>query len=281
MQVVGVIPARYASSRFPGKPLADLLGWPLIRHVYERAAGAKTLDRLVVATDDQRIEAAVQAFGGEVLLTAATHPTGTDRVAEVARMINGEIVVNIQGDEPLIVPEMIDQLVEPLLAESTLPIGTLCRAIQVRSDVEALDVVKVVRDRRGNALYFSRLPIPYLRPTSGGFTVHGSRFTDEVRSPMTDHESPATTGHPSSDCAAEPRWYKHIGLYGYRRDSLLHLAALPPTPLEVAEGLEQLRALEHGFTMRVVETTHDTIEVDRPEDLRRVAARIREAGGPG
>ncbi len=234
MRAVGVIPARYASSRFPGKPLADLRGRPLVQHVYERARRSKTLARVVVATDDLRIRDAVVAFGGEVQLTGLHHPSGTDRVAEVAASLSCEIVVNIQGDEPLIEPPMIDEAVSPFFVESDLIMGTVCRRLEKEEEWQSPHVVKVVRDRRGFALYFSRTPIPYAR-------VQGRHS-----------------------------YYKHIGLYVYRREFLLTLASLAPTPLEETEQLEQLRALEYGYPIRVVETKYDSIGVDTPEDLERI-----------
>lgn len=244
MRAVGVIPARYASSRFPGKPLADLRGRPLVQHVYERARRSKTLARVVVATDDLRIRDAVVAFGGEVQLTGLHHPSGTDRVAEVAASLSCEIVVNIQGDEPLIEPPMIDEAVSPFFVESDLIMGTVCRRLEKEEEWQSPHVVKVVRDRRGFALYFSRTPIPYAR-------VQG-RYS----------------------------YYKHIGLYVYRREFLLTLASLAPTPLEETEQLEQLRALEYGYPIRVVETKYDSIGVDTPEDLERIARiEARNEGG--
>lgn len=254
MKAVGVIPARYASSRFPGKPLANLCGRPVIQHVYERARRSKTLARVVVATDDLRIRDAVVAFDGEVQFTGAHHPSGTDRVAEVAVSLSSELVVNIQGDEPLIEPAMIDEAVAPFFVESGLVMGTLCRQIDFESEWQSPHVVKVVRDRRGFALYFSRAPIPHVR-------VEGR----EVRV-----EGKGQPGPPLSTLTSQPDWYKHIGLYVYRRDFLLELARLAPTPLEETEQLEQLRALEYGYPIRVVETKYDSIGVDTPEDLERI-----------
>lgn len=263
MKAVGVIPARYASSRFPGKSLANLCGRPLIQHVYERARRSKTLARVVVATDDLRIRDAVAAFDGEVQFTGAHHPSGTDRVAEVAVSLSSELVVNIQGDEPLIEPAMIDEAVAPFFVEPDLVMGTLCRQIDAESEWRSPHVVKVVRDGRGFALYFSRAPIPFHR---------GPRT--EVRSPKSgvaslelEREDP---GPGTADVGHRTMWYKHIGLYVYRRDFLLEFARLAPTPLEEAEQLEQLRALEYGYPIRVVETKYDSIGVDTPEDLERI-----------
>lgn len=249
MKVVGIIPARFASSRLPGKPLLPIAGKPMIQHVYERASQATILDRLLVATDDPRVKETVEGFGGLASLTSPGHPSGTDRVAEVAETLTCDLVVNIQGDEPLIPSALIDQAVLPFFHDPTLPMGTVCRRIV--EPAEALDphVVKVVFDLQGFALYFSRAPIPYVREG-----VQGLGFRVEEK---------------GSDPSPLP-FYKHIGLYVYRRDVLLKLAGLPPTPLEKAERLEQLRALEHGIRIRVVETQHDSIGVDTAEDLERV-----------
>jgi 3-deoxy-manno-octulosonate cytidylyltransferase (CMP-KDO synthetase) len=235
MKVVAVIPARYASSRFPGKALAEIAGKPMVQHVVERAAQAKSVDRVLVATDDERIAAAVRAFGTEAVLTAATHPSGTDRIAEAVRDVPCDLVVNVQGDEPLLPPAMIDEAVEPFFADPALEMGTVCRAIEDPREVADPNVVKVVRDLEGYALYFSRAPVPHAREGRGG-----------------------------------ARAQKHIGLYVYRRAFLFRFTAWQPTPLEEAERLEQLRALERGVRIRVVETTHDSVGVDTPDDLARV-----------
>jgi len=240
-RIVGVIPARYASSRFPGKALADLGGKPMVQHVVERTRQAHLLDEVLVATDDARILAAVQAFGGKACMTSPAHPSGTDRIAEVVRDLACDLVVNIQGDEPLIDPAVIDRAVAPLAADAAIPMGTMGRPMGL---AEAGDPskVKVVVDRQGFALYFSRSPIPHLRD-----------------------------GAPA---AAKP-YLLHIGLYVYRRETLLRLAALAPTPLEERERLEQLRALEHGIRIKVVETEHESFGVDTPADLERVRGLMR------
>jgi 3-deoxy-manno-octulosonate cytidylyltransferase (CMP-KDO synthetase) len=232
-RTVAVIPARYASSRLPGKPLADLDGRPMIEHVFRRAAEARGIDAVVVATDDERIARAVQDFGGVVRMTSASHRTGTDRIAELARDLPCDLLVNVQGDLPLIEPDMIAEVVEPFSRDRSVRMTTLRRRIADAADRESPHVVKVVVNRAGDALYFSRSPIPF--PRDG-----------------------------------ETATWKHIGLYAYRRDVVLELAGLPQTPLEQAESLEQLRALEHGIPIRTVETRHETIEVDTPEDLDRV-----------
>ena len=251
MRVTAIIPARYASTRFPGKPLADILGKPMIQWVYERTAAAKSVDRVIVATDDERIAEAVRRFGGEALMTRADHPTGTDRLAEVAAGIETELVVNVQGDEPLIAPRMIDQAVAPFKRSPGIPMGTLKTPIREVAEYLNPNVVKVVTDRQGFALYFSRAPIPHPRDL------------------VWDLEA-----HLESVGAA-----KHIGLYVYRRDFLLTYPKLPATPLENLEKLEQLRALEHGFRIRVVETELVSQGVDTPEDLERVCALLAAGHG--
>jgi 3-deoxy-manno-octulosonate cytidylyltransferase (CMP-KDO synthetase) len=242
VSVVGVIPARYASTRLPGKPLQEILGKPMVQHVYERAARSKTLAELIVATDDERIVAAVAAFGGKAVLTSKDHNTGTDRVAEAVRGLDAEIVVNIQGDEPFVHPGMIDEVVQPLLDDPSLPMCTSMHEITDQEDYANPNVVKVVVDRAGNALYFSRSLIPYPRRTEGH------------------------------------RAFEHIGMYAYRTQFLLKFASLPQTPLEKAESLEQLRVLESGYRLRVVETRQDYIplSVDTPDDLERARALARE-----
>ena len=236
LQVVAVIPARFASARFPGKPLADIDGRPMIEHVYRRAASAATVSRVIVATDDPRIADAVRRFGGEVRLTRDDHRSGTDRLAEVATTLDCDVIVNVQGDEPLIDPRAIGEAVAPFAADPSVQVTTLYRRIVDPAELTNPNVVKVVVDRAGFALYFSRAPVPYVRDPRGGW----------------------------------PPLYKHIGLYAYRRGALLVLATLEPTPLERAESLEQLRALEHGIRMKAVETAYDSIGVDTPEDLEHV-----------
>ena len=240
-QIVAVIPARYDSTRLPGKVLADIAGRPMVEHVYRRVAAARGVDAVVVATDDERVAAAVRSFGGIARMTRATHRTGTDRIAEVAADLSCGIVLNVQGDEPMIEPAMIEQVIAPLAADPAAVMSTVYCAITDPSDHANPNVVKVVSDRQGRALYFSRAPIPHLR---------------DIR------------------LRRLPPAYKHIGLYGYRRAFLLTLAALPQTPLELSESLEQLRALEHGYRIHAVETQHDSIGVDTPEDLDRVRRQL-------
>jgi 3-deoxy-manno-octulosonate cytidylyltransferase (CMP-KDO synthetase) len=208
----------------------------MIEHVYRRVAASKIVSEVIVATDDLRIATRVNAFGGKVRLTKATHETGTDRLAEVAASLDCDVVVNVQGDEPLIDPGAVDELVAPFAADRTVQMTTLYRRIHQPSDLTNPNIAKVVVDRGGFALYFSRAPIPYLRDPRGGW----------------------------------PPLYRHIGLYGYRRRTLLVLASLEPTPLERAESLEQLRALEHGIRIKAVETRHESFEVNTPEDLEQV-----------
>jgi 3-deoxy-manno-octulosonate cytidylyltransferase (CMP-KDO synthetase) len=237
---VAIIPARYHSTRLPGKALADIAGRPMIEHVYRRTRAARSIASVIVATDDERIASAVRGFGGTVRMTSPAHPSGTDRLAEVAASLECELVVNVQGDEPLIEPEMIDQAVAPFAADPALEMSTLRRRIEDPSELQNPNVTKVVVDRGGYALYFSRAPIPYARAAA----------------------------------SAAPAW-RHVGLYVYRRECLLRLAQLPPTALERSEALEQLRALEHGIRIKVMETQHDSIGVDTPDDLERA----REAVG--
>ncbi len=248
MKVTAVIPARYASTRFPGKPLAEILGKPMIEHVYRRTVAAQTVDRVIVATDDQRIFAAVQAFGGEVVMTRDDHPSGTDRLAEVAAAIETDLIVNVQGDEPLIAPQMIDEAVSPLLNDAALKMGTLCSCIETVADYLSSNVVKLVADRHNHALYFSRAPIPHPRDIPAS-------------------ELPARL--------AELDAKRHIGLYVYRRDFLLQYPHLPQTPLEMLESLEQLRAMENGIKIYVATTEFDCHGVDTPDDLLRVEALMR------
>jgi 3-deoxy-manno-octulosonate cytidylyltransferase (CMP-KDO synthetase) len=210
----------------------------MIEHVYRRTADARGVDAVVVATDDTRIAAAVDGFGGIVRLTKEGHRTGTDRVAEIAADLFCDIVINVQGDLPLIEPGMISELLEPLTTDASVQMSTLRQATSDPAEVASPHVVKVVVDSRGDALYFSRSPVPFVR--DGGLA------------------------------GAAHRVYKHIGLYGFRRDFLLTFTALPQTPLERAESLEQLRALEHGYRIRTVATRYESIEVDTPDDLERV-----------
>jgi 3-deoxy-manno-octulosonate cytidylyltransferase (CMP-KDO synthetase) len=235
-KILGVIPARYGSSRFPGKVLALLASKTMLQWVYERAQLARYLTSTIIATDDERVYAAARAFGARVRMTSPEHLSGTDRCAEVASAENAEIVVNIQGDEPFIDPAAIDAAILPLAHEPEILMGTLKKRIEDPREIRDPNVVKVVTDAAGDAIYFSRCPIPY------------------------DRDGSESIAH-----------YKHIGLYVYQRDFLLNYPTLPVGPLERAERLEQLRALENGHRIRVVETEYESFGVDTPEDLERVS----------
>ena len=251
MKITAVIPARYASTRFPGKALAEIDGRPMIQHVYERTARSSLINRVIVATDDPRIADAVNVFGGEVIMTSSSHETGTDRLAEVAACLDADIVVNVQGDEPLIDPAMIDQALQPFLDDIGLQMGTVKTRIKCLHDFLSPNVVKVVTDLRGDALYFSRSPLPF--------------FRDKWKDLKDD-----------SFCCGKLLCYKHVGLYVYRRDFLLKFAAMPATFLEISEKLEQLRALENGVKIRVVETEFESIGVDTPDDLHKAQEQYRK-----
>ena len=238
--VLAVIPARYQSTRLPGKILADIAGHPMIEHVYRRAAAARLVHGVIVATDDERIAAAVRGFGGVAIMTRADHVSGTDRIAEVVSTLHCRAVINLQGDEPLIEPETIDAAVKPLLEDSTVDMTTISRPLANLEEFRNPNVVKVVTNYRGEALYFSRAPIPASAPSAA-----------------------SVNAAPSVARA-------HVGLYVYRRETLLKLAGLAAAPLEIVESLEQLRALAHGIRIRVVETKHAAAGVDTPEDLERV-----------
>jgi 3-deoxy-manno-octulosonate cytidylyltransferase (CMP-KDO synthetase) len=262
LAIVAIIPARFASTRFPGKPLCVIHGKTMIERVHERASAARRPDRVVVATDDERIASVVRGFGGEVVLTSPDHPTGTDRLAEVARGLEAEILVNVQGDEPMLDPAGIDAAVGALVDDPSLPMATLSLPLRSVEEMLAPSVVKVVVDAEGNALYFSRSPIPHVR-----------------RGAASDPRAAAEAA------VSRALARKHVGLYAYRREALLRFASLPPSPLEEAEGLEQLRALHHGMRIRVVPVDGEGgVAVDTPEDLERVRALFarpaRSAGRP-
>lgn len=242
--VTVVIPARYGSSRFPGKPLVELNGKPMIQHVYEQAAACRAVSQVLVATDDERIKQAVERFGGRVLVVTGDYRTGTDRVAAVARMFAGDCFVDLQGDEIPLTPELLTSLIEPFL-ESGVGMGTLKRVIDSTDDLLNPAVVKVVTDAKGDALYFSRAPIPFVRDAPQPQAVGGLH-------------------------------YIHLGLYIYTKETLLRLASLPTSRIEDAEKLEQLRALDHGIRVRVWETKHASLRVDRPEDVPDVAERLQQ-----
>ena len=237
MDVIGVIPVRFQSSRLEGKPLADILGKPMIQHVWERARQAKELDNLIIACDDERVAEVAKGFGANVVLTSRDHPSGTDRICEVVSSLNVNIVINIQGDEPLIHPDMIDALARGLVDDPLVSMATLMKKTKDPKEINDPHVVKVVVDKNNFALYFSRSVIPYNAPHSG---------------------------------MKEVCYYKHIGLYGYTRDFLFTFKGLPNSNLEKIERLEQLRVLQGGFRIKVIETEHDTIGVDTIQDLKKV-----------
>jgi len=241
--VLAVIPARFASTRLPGKPLATIAGRPMIQHVVERVRGARLVSSILVATEDERIKKAVEGFGGKAILTRPDHRTGTDRVAEVAAHVSADIYVNIQGDEPLIDPGIVDAVIAAMIEDDSIQVATPCAAITQQNEIVDPNVVKVARDFDSNGLYFSRAPIPWVRDTGATVAV---------------------------------RFWKHIGLYAFVRDALLEFPTLPPGELERVEQLEQLRWLENGFRIRVVETEYDAVSVDVPADIERVEKILRE-----
>jgi len=243
-----VIPARFASTRFPGKPLVLLRGKPLVQWVWERAQKCRRADRVVVATDDERIYRAVEFFGGEVVMTSADHPSGTDRIAEVARRVKADLYVNLQGDEPVADPREIDRLIAAAV-RGKADIATLAHRIDRPAEIADPNCVKVVADARGRALYFSRAPIPF-------------------------HRDAGKKG------AGKPVYWRHIGIYAYRAAALKRFVAFPPSPLERAETLEQLRALENGMTIAVVPTEMRCHGVDTPADLRAVEKLLGGKKGP-
>ena len=240
--LLAVIPARFASTRFPGKPLVDIDGKTMIRRVYEQVLKSTKVDQAVVATDDPRIFDHVSGFGGAVLMTRPDHPSGTDRCAEVARHFpEAEFVLNVQGDEPFIQPEQIDLLAGTLMADTQFAIATLAKKLDNSDMLFNPNVVKVVFSEKNGAIYFSRQAIPFLRGVEPGAWLDRQAY------------------------------YKHIGLYGFRRSALMQIAELSPTPLERAESLEQLRWLENGLRIAVGVTTLETIGIDSPEDLEKIS----------
>lgn len=251
MAVVAIIPARYGSTRLPGKPLALIGGKPMIQHVYESASKARILDRVLVATDDRRIAAAVQSFGGEAVMTSKHHASGTDRLAEVARKLKADLLVNVQGDLPFINADTITRAVRPLRRDGKIPMGTVCNPIFDEREWRNPNIVKVLTDRAGFAMYFTRSPVPYVRDAKIelGARERGSK---------------------------QRLWgYRHLGLYVYRRDFLLKFARLRPTPLEQIESLEQLRAMGHGYRIHVARVDERSVEVDTAEDLKRAEDYLR------
>jgi len=256
LKAVAVIPARFNSTRFPGKPLAILKEKPLIQHVYEHVASANLITAVFVATDDKRISDAVIKFSGRALMTSPEHTCGTERIAEVAKNIDCDIVVNIQGDEPFIRPDMVDDVVRVLSDDPRAGISTLAKKTADIKEILSPNVVKVVFNNEGFAMYFSRAPIPYYRD-SYELRVKSYELKENIPSP------------PSSKLRTPNFYYKHIGIYGYRKDVLLRFASIPKDRLELIEQLEQLRALAAGIKIKVKETPYDTIGIDTVEDLKR------------
>jgi 3-deoxy-manno-octulosonate cytidylyltransferase (CMP-KDO synthetase) len=240
--IAALIPARYASSRFPGKPLVNETGKYLVQHVYEKVAQAKSVDEVLIATDDQRIAQACEQFGARWQMTRNDHQNGTDRIAEAVAGIEADIIVNVQGDEPEIEPDNIDRLVEVLQQDNQADIATLAAIFGPGEDINNPNIVKVVVDKNGHALYFSRAAIPYLREKD-----------------------------------TQPVYRKHIGIYAYRRDTLLELSRLPPSPLEQAEKLEQLRALENGMVIAVADVKHTAVGIDTPQQYAEFLQRYKNA----
>jgi len=268
VRVAGIIPARYASSRFDGKALALIEGKTLISRVYEKVLSSRCLNELIVATDDSRIVHEVESFGGKVALTSVEHKCGTERIAEVAKRIDADIVVNIQGDELLSCGEMIDECVSPLLRDSSLDVSTLAVEIKDRGDVANPNVVKVVRALNGDALFFSRSPIPNTSflPTAevtGGMGIEAG-VSAGVNAGAETRVGAAVEGRVT--------FLRHVGIYGFRRQFLLDFVRLAQTPLELAESLEQLRILEHGHRIAVVLTNHSCVGVDVPSDIKKAVA---------
>ena len=242
MDVIGIIPARYSSSRFEGKVLADILGKPMLQHVWEKAKQSLVLDDLIIACDDERVARAAKGFGAKVVFTAKAHASGTDRICEVVNPLDVKVIVNIQADEPLIHPTMIDTLARALLDDSSISMATVMKAIDEPEIINDPNVVKVVIDKYNFAVYFSRAAVPF---------------------------------HAENSQVKVPLYFKHIGLYGYAKDFLFIYKNLPVSYLERIECLEQLRVLEEGYRIKVIETKHDTIGVDTPQDLEKVIAYLR------
>ena len=247
LRVAAIIPARYASTRFPGKVIAMLGDRPVVAHTYARACGATLVDEVVVATDDERVVEALAPYNIPIVMTRPDHPSGTDRIAEAAAAIEADIIVNVQGDEPVVDPHTIDAAVKALLDDPSIPMGTARRRITDADLIANPNVVKVITDIRGRAIYFSRHPIPFIREE-------------------------ADRAAASAEC-----YYQHIGLYVFRRDFLFEYARMAPTPLERLERLEQLRVLENGHAIAVVDTDYVSLGIDTPEDLAHVNA-LMQAG---
>ena len=258
MKATAIIPARYSSSRLPGKPLIEIKGKPLIQYVYERVQSS-SVQQVIVATDDERIVSAVRKFGGEAVLTSPLHRSGTERVAEVAAGIESAIVVNVQGDEPLIQPEAIDRAITPFSQDQSIMVTTLIAPIENGADLYNPHVVKVVVDHDGFALYFSRSPIPYPRDLLEEAKDEALKDPELIK---------------QLDKNALRGFWQHIGLYAFRRAFLLKLTALPPSRLEKQEKLEQLRIVENGYKIKTVMCSTPSIGIDTPEDIERLRSLI-------
>ena len=256
MKVIAIVPARYGSTRFEGKPLADILGKPMIQWVYEGVSRSELIDQVIVATDDRRIVDAVERFGGKAVMTSVEHATGSDRVAEVARKRKAEIIVNVQGDEPLLTGGIIDQAIKPLFKDASIPLSTLMTRIEEVRDWINPNIVKVVADQKGFALYFSRSPIPFPRDLN----------VEKVLAASSRGKNPLPH-----------RAFKHIGVYVYRREFLLRYSKMKHTPLEKLEKLEQLRALENGYPIKITPVEYEPLSVDTPGDLAKVVAYLSNA----
>jgi len=253
MRCIAVIPARWHSTRFKGKVLADINGKPMVQHVWERVKRAHQIDDVIVAVDKERVFKAVESFGGKAVYTSPEQPSGTDRLAEVINSLDADVVINVQADEPLVHPLMIDELAQVFEYDRNVQMATIIKRIHRKEDICDPNVVKVVVDRKGYALYFSRSPIPFLCGNASG-----------------EGGFPEKTGDVSGS------YFKHIGLYSYTKDFVFTYTNLPKSLLEEEERLEQLRVLEHGYKIKTIETRYDTIGVDTPEDLERVKALLCE-----
>jgi 3-deoxy-manno-octulosonate cytidylyltransferase (CMP-KDO synthetase) len=249
MKRVAVIPARWQSSRFKGKILADINGKPMIQHVWEKVKKAHSIDDIIIAVDKEKVFKVVEAFGGKAVYTSPEQPSGTDRIAEVISNMDADIIVNVQADEPLVHPLMIDELAQVFDYDRNVQMATIVKRIHKMEDITNPNVVKVVLDRKGYALYFSRSPIPFVWKKEGD---------------------------PSEDISN--KYFKHIGLYSYTKEFLFTYTNLPKSSLETEERLEQLRALEHGYKIKTIETRYDTIGVDTPEDIEKVKAVLSSGG---
>ncbi|MBI5417466.1 3-deoxy-manno-octulosonate cytidylyltransferase [Candidatus Poribacteria bacterium] len=257
-KVIGIIPARYSSSRLPGKPLILIQGKPMIQHVFERSKKASLLKEVYVATDDIRIAECVEKIGGRAIMTSSLHETGTDRIREACENIKADIIVNIQGDEPLIRPEMIDEAVKPLLENDEVYMSTLIKRIDDPEDMFNPSIAKVIMDKKGFAIYFSRSPIPYPRD------IREMNIANVKKTNILENNI----------------FYKHVGLYVYSKRFLLKLADLVPTPLEKIEKLEQLRVLENGYKIKLIETRYSTLGVDTPYELNKVKRILKRGEAP-